>query len=359
MDYQRYERMPVWSFGYWEDTLARWKTEGLQPGTTVEEATGLDPDWEAGMWSMRGIVNLGPIANEKDIEIEKTDDYVVVKTGFGSITKRSRSGSSVSHHIEEALKPTRESWARFKKFIDPSDPRRLSAGWEGIAEELNKRDGVATFMGGSLFGWPRDWMGVEAISYLAYDDPALYEEIIEYVADYFMQLFKPVLGRVSMDFVYIFEDCCFKNGPLFSPDIYRKYYDRHYRRLVDFYHGMGVKYVLLDSDGKIDDLIPCWLDSGIDILLPIEVGTWNQSPVELRKRFGKALRMMGGVDKHVIPKGEKAIRAHLETLKPLVAEGGYIPLPDHRIPPDCSLEQFRTYVRVFKSVFGNLSDLRR
>jgi len=63
------------------------------------------------------------------------------------------------------------------------------------------------------------------------------------------------------------------------------------------------------------------------------------------------MRMIGGLDKHVIPHGEEAIRAELEPLKDLVAEGGYIPMPDHRIPPDCSLEQFRTYLRVFREVY--------
>ena len=99
-------------------------------------------------------------------------------------------------------------------------------------------------------------------------------------------------------------------------------------------------------------MLPCWLESGIDIVFPIEVGVWEADPVELRQRFGRRLRMMGGVDKHVIPQGEKTIRRHLEHRRALVEEGGYIPLPDHRIPPDCSLEAFRTYLRVFKEVFG-------
>jgi hypothetical protein len=150
----------------------------------------------------------------------------------------------------------------------------------------------------------------------------------------------------------IFEDCCFKNGPLISPDIYRQFYHKYYCKLVDFYHLNGVDKVMVDSDGKVDLLIPCWLESGIDIVFPIEVGTWNADPVKLRREFGTDLRMFGGVDKHVIPKGEHAIREHLEPLVPLVQEGGYIPIPDHRIPPDCSLTQFRTYVKVFKEVFN-------
>lgn len=121
--------------------------------------------------------------------------------------------------------------------------------------------------------------------------------------------------------------------------------------MIDFYHEMGVPYVMIDSDGKVDDLIPCWLESGFDIIFPIEVGTWKASPVKLRNRYGKRLRMFGGIDKHVIPRGEAAIREELEPLKLLVKEGGYIPIPDHRIPPDCSLEAFKTYIRVFKEMF--------
>ncbi len=122
--------------------------------------------------------------------------------------------------------------------------------------------------------------------------------------------------------------------------------------MIEFYHSAGVRHVMIDSDGKVDDLLPCWLDSGFDIVFPIEIGTWRADPREFRRKYGRRVRMFGGVDKHVIPQGEAAIRAELEPLRPLVEEGGYIPIPDHRIPPDCSLDQFLTYVRVFKEVFG-------
>ena len=109
--------------------------------------------------------------------------------------------------------------------------------------------------------------------------------------------------------------------------------------------------MLIDSDGKVDDLIPCWLDSGFDILFPVEIGTWKSDPLAFRKLYGKQLRMFGGVNKHIIPQGEEKIRTELVRLKPLIDEGGYIPIPDHRIPPDTSLEQMRQYVNIFQEVF--------
>ena len=94
------------------------------------------------------------------------------------------------------------------------------------------------------------------------------------------------------------------------------------------------------------------MKSGIDAVFPVEVGKWEASPVELRRRYGPKLKMMGGIDKHRIHGPEDELRAHLSSLKPLVEEGGYLPLPDHRIPPQVSYEQFRRYLELFNEVFN-------
>lgn len=348
--YRDVDRLPAYIFGYWEEALARWRGEGLAPGQSVAAAVGLDPDWEEGMWNIHGLACPWPISPEPAQVLEETSEWRLVRTSLGAVERQPKLGSSICQHVTPALEPTRASWNRFRAFLDASAPGRRPAGWEAKAEALNGRERVATFMAGSLYGWPRDWMGVEGVSFLMYDDPALLEEILDYLVDYFITLYRPVLERVRFDFAYIFEDCCGKSGPLFSPAIYRRHFDKYYRRLLEFYRGMGVPHMLIDSDGWVDDLVPCWVESGFDILFPIEVGTWGGDPRAFRKRFGRNLRLMGGIDKHVITQGEAAIRAHLEPLRPLMAEGGFLPLPDHRIPPDVSLEQLRTYVRVFKEM---------
>jgi uroporphyrinogen decarboxylase len=249
------------------------------------------------------------------------------------------------------LKPERKDWERFKKYLNPDDPSRVFPEFEARAKSLASREHMTCFLGGSLFGWMFNWLGLEAVSCLPYDDPALYEEIISYMADYFMRLNSKFLGKVNFDFAYFFEDCCFNTGPMISPDIYRRFYDRHYRRMFEFYRSKGVKWMLVDSDGKVDDLIPCWLDSGFDIVFPIEIGAWKADPRELRKKYGRSLRMMGGVNKHVIAKGEGAVRSELEALRPLAEEGGFVPMPDHRIPPEVSLGQMRIYADIFRETF--------
>ncbi|MCL4219010.1 MAG: hypothetical protein KJ052_18670, partial [Candidatus Hydrogenedentes bacterium] len=70
----------------------------------------------------------------------------------------------------------------------------------------------------------------------------------------------------------------------------------------------------------------------------------NVDPVTLRRRFGKALRLWGGVDKRELIKGPAALRAHLREFIPLIEEGGFIPTVDHTVPPDVSWDNFRCYI---------------
>jgi uroporphyrinogen decarboxylase len=69
-------------------------------------------------------------------------------------------------------------------------------------------------------------------------------------------------------------------------------------------------------------------------------------PVRIRRKFGKGLRLWGGVDKREIARGPEAIDRHLAALAPLIEEGGFIPTVDHTVPPDISWDNFRYYMDV-------------
>ena len=85
--------------------------------------------------------------------------------------------------------------------------------------------------------------------------------------------------------------------------------------------------------------------SGVDTLWPIERAS-DFHPMEIRKEFGKSLRLWGGVDKRVLAQGDEAIRSHLKELIPLIEQGGYIPTVDHLIPPEVSWDNFQFYMEM-------------
>ena len=81
----------------------------------------------------------------------------------------------------------------------------------------------------------------------------------------------------------------------------------------------------------------------MNIMFPVEIGAWGAEPMALRKQYGKELRIYGGIDKLVLEKDKAAIDAGIERRIPLMAEGGFVPLPDHLITPDTPLENMRYY----------------
>jgi len=357
MEGEKVDRVPIYYFGTWRETKERWQREGLEGeidfvADAGPQVPGMDPDWEYGMWGCHGLVRVGLLGDIEPCVIEETDDYIIRMNEVGEVTKEARTGTSMPLVLKYALEPAWDSWNDFKRYLDPEDPRRRPVDWEKKAEELMEKDMVLSFMGGSLYGWFRNWMGIENISYLMYDDPDLYDDMMSHIVDMQIKLMEPVLKKVKFQFAYLFEDCCGSEGPLFSPEIYTDMLDRHYRKLISFYKDNGVDYILLDSDGKVDKFVPLWLDSGVDIIFPLEVGKWKANPADMRSRFGDELKIIGGVDKSIVAENEDVIRKTLLDLKPEVDKGGFLPMPDHRIPPHCSLEQFKTYIRVFREVFS-------
>jgi uroporphyrinogen decarboxylase len=76
-------------------------------------------------------------------------------------------------------------------------------------------------------------------------------------------------------------------------------------------------------------------------------------PVHLRNRFGRELRLLGGIDKRAMIAGPDAIDTELARVVPLLKEGGYIPWCDHHVPPDVSLENYLYYVKRMKEASLN------
>ena len=146
---------------------------------------------------------------------------------------------------------------------------------------------------------------------------------------------------MAFDYAHYWEDICFKNGPLINPAVFKELVAPHYARISKLLVSHGIDITSVDCDGCIDLLVPIWLHSGVNTMFPIEVGTWNASIAPWREQYGRELRGVGGMDKRVFAQDKRAVDAEIERLKPLVDLGGYIPCPDHRIPPDAKFERDR------------------
>jgi uroporphyrinogen decarboxylase len=174
---------------------------------------------------------------------------------------------------------------------------------------------------------------------------------MEHNTELILHLLPRVLQEAPITSIYFWEDMCYKGGPLISPKMFREFMLPRYRRITDFARGYGVDVVFVDSDGDVSQLIPLWIEAGINGIYPMEVAA-GMDVVQLRREYGKDLLMTGGIDKRVLAAGPAAIEEELELKIPLVEQGGYIPHIDHAIPHDVPYEHFAYYWEKKKALLG-------
>jgi len=142
-----------------------------------------------------------------------------------------------------------------------------------------------------------------------------------------------------------------KNGPLLSPAQFRRFIMPGYRRVMEAARSRGCALSIVDCDGNPAELVPCWLEVGVNVMFPLEVQA-GSDPVEWRKRYGTSLLLRGGVDKEAVARGPRAIADELRRVRPLVEQGGYVPHLDHLVPPTVPYENYLEYLRQKRVLIG-------
>jgi uroporphyrinogen decarboxylase len=183
------------------------------------------------------------------------------------------------------------------------------------------------------------------------DDSTWVREMVEFWGDYLARLLKRLCRCVVPDMIVISEDIAYKRFPMISPAMAREFLLPVYRSWGEIILGSGCPLYAVDSDGYIGDLIPVWMEAGVNVTLPVEIAAGNDV-IEWRRQFGKGIAMQGGVDKRAIARGGESIRGELDRLVPILSEGGLIPICDHAVPSDVSWPNYLEYVRVLAEKTG-------
>jgi len=361
LHYLPVDRCPITDFGFWDETLVFWREQGLPANIDMQnlrDYLGMDFSM-TGIDETTGIINkLDPLFEE--FVIEDRGEQEIVQQYDGVQVLRSKFMGSIPHPVRHLL-TDRESWRKhYKPRLDPGTTGRYPLDWDTRIPNWRDphRSNIVFLRGGGLYGYLRDWMGLENISLVLYDAPAWFEEMVETLSNLFVGMLEHVLSTGGIfDGCHMWEDMCYNAGPLISPKHFRKFLMPHYRRITDVLHKHGVDIVSLDCDGRIDALAPLWLEVGINVMFPFEIGTWKADPYDYRKRFGKEMRIVGGFDKKILRSSREDILAEVCRLAPLVEEGGFIPHCDHLVPPDVPFENYLFYLQQARSVWGCNLDL--
>jgi uroporphyrinogen decarboxylase len=352
LNYEQVDEVPDLEMGFWEGALERWRQEGMPEHVkTHEEGMRF-----FGFGTFEGVkVDIFTIPSQGPEQLEETDEHRIYKDEFGNICKTPKKGHTIPHYVKYVIE-SREDWERLKPLFDPAAPGRYPADWEERKEAYAHLDVPLYISVVSLFGWLRSMMGVERCCIAFAEDRPFIEDIQETLTAFYMKLYGGVLEQIGrhVDFAGIWEDMCYNKGPLISPMMYAQTAMPRYKRITSMFHDYGINLVRMDCDGKIDELVPLWLEAGINIMWPLEAAHTNGEA--LRAKHGRRLRIMGGIDKRALARGERDIDSELARIERLMRKGGVIPHVDHGVPEDVSYGNFCYYVKKKREMLTRVPD---
>ena len=361
LNYVSTKRVPIVHFGFWDETLLKWAAEGhisqeearsWGDGNAADASIGAKLGFDFNWYScFHWASSLRP-GFERRLMNTRPDGSREVMNGDGVVLLERDDAGSIPSEIEHLLKD-RKSWEDL--YLSRLQWTAERVDWDALTAipEPEQRDRPLGLMCGSLWGRIRDIVGLVGLSYLITDDPGLVDEMIEVTSELCYQGTKAILERYDhFDFAHFWEDICYRAGPLVNPKFFMEKIGPHYRRITELVNQHGIQLVSLDCDGKIDKLIPTWLQNGVNTMFPIEVGIWNASITPWRSQFGRELRGVGGMNKVVFSRDYAAVDVEVERLRAMVELGGFLPCPDHRIAPDAKWENVQYYCERMRATFG-------
>ncbi len=348
MHYKPIDRCFNMEFGYWSENFKVWDIFVKNNITNNEEADiffNFDRIATVG-----GETWLSPPFPEKVIKETKTKKIIMNSDGL--IAEVPKDGHGTIPHFVKSSITTPDDWKKCKeerfKRGDPVRKVDISAIKEKHPPTRDYPLGVDC---GSMIGKIRNILTFEGLAYACYDYPEMVEDMVETCCLLVEDFLDQVLPHIDFDFASGWEDICFKSGPIVSVRFFKDVVIPRYKRISKKLHNAGIDIWYIDCDGDIRPLLPYFLEAGVNCMFPFEVNG-SGHPSEVLNKYGKDLRIMGGVDKIQLGKGKEAIKNYLMSLKPLVERGGFIPFCDHRCPPNVKPDDYLYYLSLKRELFG-------
>jgi uroporphyrinogen decarboxylase len=216
------------------------------------------------------------------------------------------------------------------------------------------------------FAFLREIVGTENAMILPYEEPAMIRMMLNDHLQTVKAVLEPVIRKYRPDMAFIWEDCCGSTGPFIAPPIFDELFAWWYREMKDYCSAMGVRWLMLDTDGDPSPLVTRWYGSGIDCMHP-----WEVNAVDMLKFADEfpQYTLMGGIYKHMFEPNDptqvgrftttnvhEAIRFEMErVLKPMRKRGNYIACLDHWAYWAVSYGDYRFYCdEMYKYGKGNV-----
>ena len=347
MAFRKPSRMPLFEIeGVPQETVDRWRSQGLPPGADVNEYLGIDTiEWIH--------IDFYPMPHFAKKTIDESDEYRIEVNYQGIKTQVSKSHPELVYQFLEYPVKNRADWEQILERYDPNDIRRLPFEWgdPGLPAFYDSCENpVGLIVHPFFFRLGLYSIGLVRFLEWFYDEPDLLHEMFSFWADFTITVTRKITDEIQPDFVVIAEDMAHKTAPHISPEMYRDFWYPHQGRVIESFKAAGIEVISFWNSGYIMPIMQNLIDSGFNCTWPLE-DVAGMKATTVREQFGKSMRMVGNIAKEALISGKQAIRREVyEKVPPLIEAGGYIPAVDDQTPLEVSLADYRYYLDQLRQV---------
>ena len=188
-------------------------------------------------------------------------------------------------------------------------------------------------------------------------NPSLACRLMDKFVELKIEYYKAAAERLGqyVQFVREVDDMAGQEALLVSPGMYRDLIKPRHKQLFDAQKEFFPEpfYVFFHSDGAIYDIIPDFLDIGVDVLNPVQLTAKGMNAAKLKSEFGKDLAFWGGgVDtQNVLPRGTpEQVKSNVtERIEQLAPDGGFVFAAVHNIQDDVPVENLVAMIQAFRA----------
>ena len=153
------------------------------------------------------------------------------------------------------------------------------------------------------------------------------------ILDKYLAVAGPCIEAIQMN-----DDFGTQDSLQILPKLYRELFKPRQRKWIEFVKSRTRAKVFLHSDGAIEQILPDFIEIGIDVLNPLQTSARGMDPERIKAKYGRHLAFWGGgvETQTTLPFGGEAdVRAEVrERVRILGAGGGYVFATIHNIQAD-------------------------
>ena len=300
------DRFPLFDLEPDDETIRKWRREGLPPGQSVAQFFNLEPHYSVGLtlrsypyYQKASHLLSDPASFERYYHHENPDRYV---KNFVARTKRlARSGRVI--------------------YVDASGG--------GLLQML----GVG------------DWESLVAACRALIEQPRRVEELMDRTTDFYCACLERVLSKVSVDYASLYEPIAANTGPVISPAMFERFAMPGYRKILELLTRLKVPLrIFCTTGGDLTSLLPPLVEAGINGLWISNIKGAGMTYEALRRSYGPEVALIGGIDSGALTRDADAVRrAVKETVPPLLESGRYLPCLDDRPRSNTPFKQYQLF----------------